>query len=40
MFKRWVWGEWTERFPPWHNTRIVKVAGAPSAIAALKQQPG
>src|SRR5262249_46248724 len=25
---------------PWENTRIVKVAEAPQAIAALKQQPG
>ena len=25
---------------PWQNTRIVKVADAPQAIAALKQQPG
>ena len=29
-------GEWA----PWENTRIVKVADAPQAIAALKQQPG
>src|SRR5689334_17883900 len=25
---------------PWENTRIVKVADAPQAVAALKQQPG
>ena len=25
---------------PWENTRIVKVADAPTAITALKQQPG
>lgn len=25
---------------PWDNTRIVRVADAPAAIAALKQQPG
>ena len=29
-------GEWA----PWENTRIVKVADVPQAIAALKQQPG
>ena len=29
-------GEWA----PWENARIVKVADAPQAIAALKQQPG
>jgi len=30
----------TEELAPWTNTRIVKVADAPRAIAALKQQPG
>ncbi len=29
-----------EEVVPWENTRIVKVADAPQAIAALKQQPG
>lgn len=30
----------TTELTPWDNTRIVKVADAPQAIAALKQQPG
>src|SRR5579859_7087584 len=29
-----------EELAPWDNTRIVKVADAPQAIATLKQQPG
>src|SRR6266536_3928313 len=29
-----------EKLDPWENTRIVKVADAPTEIAALKQQPG
>lgn len=29
-----------EELSPWENTRIIKVADAPRAIAALKQQPG
>jgi len=29
-----------EEVAPWENTRIVNVADAPKAIAALKQQPG
>ena len=29
-----------EEWAPWENTRIVKVADAPQAIAALKQQSG
>lgn len=29
-----------EELTPWENTRIVKVADAPQAVAALKQQPG
>jgi dihydrofolate reductase len=29
-----------EELAPWANTRIVKVADAPHAIAAVKQQPG
>ncbi len=29
-----------EELAPWENTRIVKVADAPQAVAALKRQPG
>jgi dihydrofolate reductase len=29
-----------EELAPWENTRIVTVADAPKALAALKQQPG
>lgn len=29
-----------EDLAPWENTRIVNVADAPAAVAALKQQPG
>lgn len=29
-----------EELAPWQNTRIIKVADAPTELAALKQQPG